>query len=63
MGNPSLRLSEVLNLSSVPIQIVDVLFNLISYHIVMMIILLNSAAILLETILLVNCLRLRLVEV
>ena len=35
----------------------------ISYHIVMMIILLYSAAILIETILLVNYLRLRLVKV
>ena len=39
------------------------LLNLISYHVVMMIILLYSAAILIETILLVNYLRLRLVEV
>ena len=34
-----------------------------SYHIVMMIILLSSVAILIETILLVNYIRLRLVEV
>ena len=57
------QLHYKINLSSVPIKIFYVLLNYISYHIVMMIILLYSAAILMETILLVNYLRLRFVLV
>ena len=62
----SLTLSQLhykINLSSVPIKIFCALLNYISYRIIMMIILLYSAAILIETILLVNYLRLRLVEI